>query len=75
MIRYEVSESHYVTRRERLDDALILGREDTTVFERLHECVDVVYFVDLSAREVEDNGSLVVVGVSDIGDFAISQTL
>ncbi len=57
MIRYEVIKHHYVTGGERLDDDLVFGREDAPVFKRLHECVDVVDFVDLGSREVKDKGT------------------
>ncbi len=32
----------------------------------------MVYFVSLGAREVDDDGSLVVVDVGDVGEFAVS---
>ncbi len=46
---------------ERLDDTLIFGLEDAPVLEGFHEVVDVVYLVDLSPGEVEDDSGLVVV--------------
>jgi hypothetical protein len=69
MIRYEVSKGHYVADSKRLDVAFVFGGEYASVFKGLHECVDVVDFVDLGAREVEDQNLLVVVSVGDIGDF------
>ena len=50
MIRYEVSESHYVARRERLDDALIFRGKDMAILKGLHEGVDVINLVYLGAR-------------------------
>ena len=72
MIGVEVSEYHNVAWVECFRDALIFGREDAPVFEGLHEGVAVVNLVSLSAREVDDDGLLVVVGVRDVCKLAIS---
>ncbi len=72
MIGDEVSHDYYVSWVECFRDTLIFGREDAPVFEGLHKGVDVVNLVSLSAREVDDDSLLVVVGVNDVRRIVIS---
>lgn len=69
-VRLEVGEHQDVRNVEHLDVRLVLGREDPPILELLEEGVDGVELVLLSAREVEDYHSLVVVGMCDVGHLA-----